>query len=71
MESERLIGNDKDLVMRSPPVGLHETPQVLLDLLLGAPVHGERGQLARQPLVHLVVPVLDQAAGGHHHSLVD
>ena len=53
------------------PVCVHERRELLVDVALAATVDGERLDLAAQPLVDLVVPVLHQTARCDNDGLVN
>jgi hypothetical protein len=53
------------------PVCVHEGGQLLVDVALAATVDGERFDLATQPLMNLVVPVLHQTTRSYDDGLVN
>ena len=61
----------QDRVNWSSSESVHEGVQLLVNLALAAAVDGQGLDLSRQPLVDLVVPVLDEAARGNDDGLLD
>ncbi len=53
------------------PVSVHEGGKLLVDIALAATVDGERFDLATQPLMNLVVPVLHQTTRSYDDGLVN